>query len=125
MCTYHIIQTGSIGTRFNLCAAYDITTHRTSARFGFRTENTLNTIGTYHMLPGGQRRGFTIIPIIPLDNNRRLLLEAKTNIDLPEPEFVIGTADFDAISGDTGGLELGIGGDIDVDVEEVNLIFSF
>ena len=45
-------------------------------------------------------------------------------MDLPEPEFVIGT-DFDAISGDTGGLELGIGGDIDVDVEEVNLIFSF
>ena len=75
------------------------------------------------MLPG-QRRGFTIIPIIPHDNDRRLLLEAKTNIDLPEPEFVIGT-DFDALSGDTGGLELGIGGDIDVDVEEVNLIFSF
>ena len=76
------------------------------------------------MLPG-QRRGFTIIPIIPLDNDRRLLLEAKTNVDLPEPEFVIGSSDFDAISGDTGGLELGIGGDIDVDVEEVNLIFSF
>ena len=37
---------------------------------------------------------------------------------------MIGT-DFDEISGDTGGLELGIGGDVDVDVEEVNLIFSF
>ncbi|KAL7541899.1 hypothetical protein ACHAXR_011339 [Thalassiosira sp. AJA248-18] len=110
---------GSIGTRFNLSAAYDLTTHRGSARFGFKAENT-DAVGSYQIMPG--RKGFSIVPIIPLDIDRRLLLEAKTNIDLPEPEFVIGT---DFASADDASLGMGIGGDIDVEVEEVNLIFSF
>jgi len=111
---------GSMGTRFNVCAAYDLATQKGSARFGFRAENT-DSIGSYRVMPG--RKGFTIIPIIPLDSDRRLQLEAKTNFDLPEPEFVIGT-DFDGASGNGGSLGMGIGGDIDVEVEEVNLIFS-
>jgi len=62
---------------------------------------------------------------VPLDRDGRLLLEAKTNVDLPEPEFVIGT-DFDGVSSDDcRSLEMGIGGDVEVEVEEVNLIFSF
>lgn len=112
---------GSIGTRFNLCAAYDLTSRRTSARFGFRAENT-DAVGSYQVMPG--RKGFSIVPIIPLDSERRVLLEAKTNIDLPEPEFVIGT-DFDGASGDGGSLGMGIGGDIDVNIDEVNIVFSF
>ena len=114
---------GSSGTRFNLCAAYDLMTQRGSARFGFRTEST-DAIGTYQLMPG--RKGFSIVPIMRLDNEGRFLLETKTNFELPEPEFVIGT-DFDGDSthGGIGSLGMGIGGDVDVEVEEVNLIFSF
>ncbi len=72
----------------------------------------------------GSRRGFSIMPIIPLDGDGRLLLEAKTNIELPLPEFVIVT-DFNGASDDGRLVEMGIGGDVDVKVEEVNLIFSF
>jgi len=117
---------GSIGTRFNLSAAYDLTNRKGSARFGFRAENT-DAVGSYRLMPG--RKGFCIMPIIPLDGDRRMLLEAKTNIDLPEPEFVIGT-DFDGASSGGGGggggsLGMGIGGDINVEIEEVSLILSF
>ena len=114
-----ITPLGSIGTRFNLCAAYDLTTQRGSARFGFRAENSA-AVGSYQLMPG--RKGFSIVPIIPMDSDGRLLLEAKTHVDLPEPEFIIGT-DFDG-SADGGSLGMGIGGDIDVEIEEVNLIFS-
>jgi len=110
---------GSIGTRFNLCAAYDMTTQRGSARFGFRTENS-DAVGNYHIMPG--RKGFSIAPVIPMDSDGRCLLEAKTNFDLPEPEFVIGT-DFD-VSSDGGSLGMGVGGDIDVEIDEVNLVFN-
>ena len=109
-----------MGTRFNLCASFDLMTQRCSARFGFRAENT-DAVGTYQIMPG--RRGFSIVPIIPLDNEKRIFLEAKTTVDLPEPEFVIGT-DFDGRNGDASGLEMGIGGEIGIDVEEINLIFS-
>ncbi len=113
---------GSVGTRFNLCAAYDLASRRGSARFGFRPESAGAAVGGCRLTSG--RRGFSVAPIVPLDRDGRLLLEAKANVDLPEPEFVIGT-DFDGVSGDGGSLEMGIGGDVDVEVEEVNLIFSF
>jgi len=114
--------TGSFGTRFNLCAAYDLKTQRGSARFGFKAENSDAVVGSYQFMPG--RKRFSIVPIIPIDSDKRLLLEARTNIDLPEPEFVIGT-DFDGASSNGGAFDMGIGGDIDVEVEEVNLIFTF
>jgi hypothetical protein len=109
-----------------MCAAYDLSSRRGSARFGFRTENNADpAIGSYRLLPGGRRRGFSIVPIIPLDRDGRLLLEARTNIDLPEPEFVIGTNfNYGVSRGHDQPLEMGIGGDVEVDVEEVNLIFS-
>jgi len=111
-------ESGSIGKRFNVCAEYDITTRKGSARLGFRTES-IGAVGTYQLMPGGRKGGIVIVPIVPLDNERRWLLEAKTKIELPEPEFVIGT-DFD-----TPSFDFGIGGDdIDVEVKEVNLILN-
>lgn len=63
--------------------------------------------------------------MVPLDGSGRLLLEARTNIDLPMPEFVIGTNfNYGTSGGHEQPLEMGIGGDVEVDVEEVNLIFS-
>ena len=91
-------------------------------------------------------RGFTIVPIIPLDNERRkILLESRVRITLPEPEFVIGTDFFQnssssnsrssgqastssatsstTIGGDgTSVLKMGIRGDVNVDIEQINLI---
>jgi hypothetical protein len=112
---------GSTGTRFNLCATYDLRSQRGSARFGFRSENT-DVAGRYQIITG--RKGFCIIPIIPLDRDGRLFLEAKTLIDLPQPEFVIGTDYGPGAIGSGESLGMGIGGDIDVDVKEVNVIVS-
>ena len=72
-----------------------------SARFGFRAENAdlLVASGGYRPMMFGSRRGFSIMPIIPLDGDERLLLEAKTNIELLVPKFVIGT-DFNGASDD-------------------------
>lgn len=72
-------------------------------------------------------RGFTIVPIIPLDNiirrnnnnnnekRKKILLESRVHITLPEPEFVIGTDG-------TSVMEMGIRGDVNVDIEQINLI---
>ena len=69
----------------------------------------------------GRKGGIVIVPIVPLDNERRWLLESKTKIELPEPEFVIGTD----LLHNTPFFGLGIGGDdIDVEVKEVNLILN-
>ena len=72
-------------------------------------------------MPGG--RVFSVTPVVPLDRDGRVLLEGKTHVALPEPEFVIG-ADVGAARED-GAVSVGIGGDVDVDVEELNLIFTF
>lgn len=127
---YFWIITGSLATRFNLCANYDIQSNRGSARFGFRTEN-MNTVGTIISSPNGfgglnRRQGFTVIPIIPLDGPEgHFKLEAKTNIELPEPEITVGM-DLGGVSVDGGGsVGMGIGGDVDVEIDELNIICLF
>lgn len=99
-----------------------MTAQRGSARLGFRSETT-DIAGRYQLITG--RKGFSIIPLIPLDRDRRLFLEAKAHIDLPQPEFVIGTNYFGrGAFGDGQSVGMGIGGEIDVDVNEVNFIVS-
>lgn len=99
---------------------------RGSARFGFRTEN-MNTVGNFAasgIFGGMGRQCFTIIPMIPLDGpDGHLALEMKTNFELPDPEFVVGM-DLDGVSVDGGSVGMGMGGNIDVEVEELNLIFN-
>jgi hypothetical protein len=79
------------------------------------------------------------------DKRRKILLESRVRITLPEPEFVIGTDFFQhssssnsrrsgqassssatsstTIGGDgTSVLEMGIRGDVNVDIEQINLI---
>lgn len=119
---------GTQGTRFNLCAQYDIQSNRCSARFGFRTENT-NTAGTIVSTPNifgaGRRQSFSIVPIIPLDGpDGHFKLEAKTSIELPEPEITVGM-DLTGVSVDGGYVGMGIGGDVDVEIEELNMIALF
>jgi hypothetical protein len=101
---------------------YDLKSQRGSARFGFRAENT-DVAGRYQLITG--RKGFSIIPLIPLDRECRLFLEAKACVDLPQPEFVIGTDVFGrGAIGDGPSVGMGLGGEIDVEFNEVNLIVS-
>lgn len=119
-------KTGSIATRFNLSATYDVSRGRGSARFGFRTENSNGggNIETTGLFGGMGRQGVTIIPTIPLDGHRgHIKLEARTYIDLPEPEFVVGV-DMDGGSADSASLGMGFGSDIDVDIEELSLMIN-
>lgn len=124
---------GSLATRFNLNAQYDIKTNRCSARFGFRTEN-MGTVGSFvssrgvfgGMGGGGGRQSFTIVPILPLDGrDGNVKLEVKTSIELPEPEIVVGM-DLDRVSaGGSSSVAMGVGGDVDMEIEELNLIVDF
>ncbi|KAL7471775.1 hypothetical protein ACHAXS_012068 [Conticribra weissflogii] len=117
---------GSLATRFNLCATYDMSQRRGSARFGFKTVNSNGggNVETLGVFGGIGRQGFSIIPTIPLDGQKgHMILEAKTYVDVPQPEFVVGM-DMDDGSNDRGSFGMGFGGDIDVDIEELNLVIN-
>jgi hypothetical protein len=65
------------------------------------------------------------VPIIPLDGpDGHFKLEAKTSIELPEPEITVGM-DLTGVSVDGGCGGMGIGGDVDVEIEELNIIALF
>ena len=105
------------GTRMNISADYDVETRRGGIRMGFQQENLWQS----YLLPG-RRRGVTIVPTLPLDVDRRVQLEVKSNIELPGPEFGMGLSmDFDSDA--PVGLDIAVG-DVNVDIEEVNLIFT-
>ncbi len=119
-------KTGSLATRFNICATYDMSQRRGSARFGFKTVNSNGggNVETLGVFGGIGRQGFSIIPTIPLDGQKgHMILEAKTYVDVPQPEFVVGM-DMDDGSNDRGSFGMGFGGDIDVDIEELNLVIN-
>ena len=109
---------GAAMTRFNLCAAYDIHTKQGGVRLGVRTES-LGAIGHVTTSPFSGSQRFTIVPVLPLDNEDRFKLELKTNIDVPNPELVFG------MDLEGQGSSVGIGGSVDVEVEELSLIASF
>mmetsp|Transcript_25456 Transcript_25456/g.58131 ORF Transcript_25456/g.58131 Transcript_25456/m.58131 type:complete len:322 (-) Transcript_25456:29-994(-) len=100
------------GTRLNISADYDVKTRRGGIRMGFQQESVWQS----YLLPG-RRRGVSIVPTLPLDVDRRVQLEVKSNIELPAPEFGLGVSmslDSDAP------VELDIGvGDVNVDIEEL------
>ncbi len=62
---------------------------------------------------------FSVIPVLKLDEDERFKVEVKTNVDVPNPELVLGM-DLEGRSG-----SVGIAGSIDIEVEELNLIASF
>ena len=105
------------GTRLNISADYDVKTRRGGIRIGFQQESAWQS----YLLPG-RRRGVSIVPTLPLDVDRRVQLEVKSNIELPAPEFGLGVSkDLDS----DAPVELDIGvGDVTVDIEELNLIFT-
>ena len=125
--------TGSVDTWLNLHTGYDLSSRQCTARLGFRTENTAgaavdypaatasSSSVLYNYYDGNLGGGgwFTIVPIIPLDakNERRIFVETRIRVTLPEPEFVIG-ADFPATSTTSGG-----GGESDNDDNSHNRMY--
>jgi hypothetical protein len=112
-------NTVGAATRFNLCAAYSIMHKSGGLRFGIRTENNVGAIGRVTSSPFNGNQRFSVIPVLKLDEDERFKVEVKTNVDVPNPELVLGM-DLECRSG-----SVGIGGSIDIEVEELNLIASF
>lgn len=112
-------NTVGAATRFNLCAAYSIMRKSGGVRFGIRTENSVGTIGRVTSSPFNGSQRFSVIPVLKLDEHERFKVEVKTNVDVPNPELVVGM-DLEGRSG-----SVGIAGSIDIEVEELNLIASF
>ena len=103
-------------------AAVDLSTLRAYARLGFRTER-VSPINVYE--------GFTFVKRFPLDGSKkedgsdgRIKLEVKANLALPEPEIEYSTDGGTRQGGSGGRAYVGLG-DVEVNVDELNLLFDF
>jgi hypothetical protein len=95
-------------TRLRCRAAVDLQTWKAYVRVGFRTER---------LSPINVVEGFTILKQIPLDGTKgHVKLEVKAILSLPEPEIEYST--------ETQRSLVGMG-DIEVNVEELNLLLDY
>ena len=95
-------------TRLRFRAAVDLQTWKAYARVGFRTER---------LSPINVMEGFTLLKQIPLDGSRgNVKLEVKANFALPEPEIEYSTETHRSLIGM---------GDIEVNIEELNLVLDY
>jgi hypothetical protein len=95
-------------TRLRCRAAVDLQTWKAYVRVGFRTER---------LSPINVVDGFTILKQIPLDGSKgHVKLEVKAILSLPEPEIEYST--------ETQRSLVGMG-DIEVNVEELNLLLDY
>lgn len=95
-------------TRLKFRAAVDLQTWKAYARVGFRTER---------LSPINVMEGFTLMKQLPLDGNKgNVKLEVKANFALPEPEIEYST--------ETQRSLVGMG-DIEVNIEELNLVLDY
>lgn len=95
-------------TRLRLRAAVDLQTWKAYARVGFRTER---------LSPINIMEGFTLLKQLPLDGNKgNVKLEVKANFALPEPEIEYSTESHRSLVGM---------GDIEVNIDELNLVLDY
>lgn len=94
-------------TRLRMRAAVDLQTYKAYVRVGFRTER---------LLPINVMEGFTVQKSIPLDGKGNINVEVRSNIRLPEPEIEYST--------ETQRSLIGMG-DIEINVEELNLVLDY
>lgn len=96
-------------TRLRLRAAIDLGTGKAYARFGFRTER---------LSPINVVEGFTLLRQLPLDGyDGHVKLEVKANFAFPEPEIEYST--------EKGGRSIVGMGDIEVNIDELNLVLDY
>lgn len=95
-------------TRLRFRAAVDLVTWKAYARVGFRTER---------LSPINIMEGFTLLKQLPLDGTRgNVKLEVKANFALPEPEIEYSTESHRSLVGM---------GDIEVNIDELNLVLDY
>jgi len=95
-------------TRLRFRAAVDMQTMKAYARVGFRTER---------LSPINVMEGFTLRKKVPLSgNNGPIKMEIKANVALPEPEIEYSTENQRSLVGM---------GDIEVNIEELNLLLEY
>ncbi|CAB9516649.1 expressed unknown protein [Seminavis robusta] len=95
-------------TRLRFRAAVDLSTWKAYARIGFRTER---------LSPINIMEGFTLLKQLPLDGNKgNVKLEVKANFALPEPEIEYSTESHRSLVGM---------GDIEVNIDELNLVLDY
>lgn len=96
-------------TRLRFRAAIDLGTAKAYARFGFRSER---------LSPINVMEGFTLLRQLPLDGPEgNVKLEVKANFAFPEPEIEYST--------EKGGRSLVGMGDIEVNIDELNLLLEY
>lgn len=95
-------------TRLRFRAAVDLQTMKAYARVGFRTE---------HLSPINVMEGFTLRKKLPLSGtDGPIKLEVRANVALPEPEIEYSTENQRSLVGM---------GDIEVNIEELNLLLDY
>jgi hypothetical protein len=95
-------------TRLRFRAAVDLSTWKAYARVGFRTER---------LSPINVMEGFTLQKQVPLDGPEgHVKLQVKANFRLPEPEVEYSTETHRSLIGM---------GDIQVNIEELNLLLDY
>jgi len=95
-------------TRLRFRAAVDLGTMKAYARVGFRTER---------LSPISFTEGFTIVKRLPIvGKDGKTKLEVKANFALPEPEIEYSTENQRSMVGM---------GDIEVNIEELNLVLDY
>lgn len=95
-------------TRLRLRAAVDLGTMKAYARLGFRTER---------LSPINVVEGFTLVKSVPLDGYYgHVKLEVKANLAFPEPEIEYSTENHRSFVGM---------GDIEVNINELNLLLNY
>lgn len=116
----------SLGGAANLAAtlrlrgALDLTTGKTSARLGFRTEQGQGAINIVE--------GVDLVKRLPLDGaDGHAKLEVKLRVAFPQPELTANReARDDAASDDSPKSDVYVGmGDLEVDVDELNLCLDW
>lgn len=96
-------------TRLRFRAAIDLGTGKAYARFGFRTER---------LSPINVVEGFTLLRQLPLDGPEgHVKLEVKANFAFPEPEIEYST--------ERGSRSIVGMGDIEVNIDELNLLLDY
>mmetsp|Transcript_22724 Transcript_22724/g.32565 ORF Transcript_22724/g.32565 Transcript_22724/m.32565 type:complete len:254 (-) Transcript_22724:1052-1813(-) len=103
---------GDLATRLRLRAAVDMGTFKAYIRLGFRSER---------LSPINLAEGFTVIKQLPLDGQQgHVKLEFKANVAVPQPEIEFSTENR------KGSLIHGVGmGDVEVNIEELNLLLDY
>lgn len=98
----------NLATRLRLRAAIDLRTKKAYARLGFRTEQ---------LSPINFMDGFMMTKRMSFDGNKgKVKLETKTKLRFPQPEIEYSTENHKSITGT---------GDIEVNLQELNLLLNY